>query len=65
MSLKDAAELVHFKELHFLPRVIFSIGAVCFIGSFFLKMFILGFIGVAVIFVGCTLNFLINTLAEF
>ena len=63
--MKDAADLVHFKELHFLPRVIFSIGVICFIGSFFLKLFILGFFGVAVIFVGCTLNFLINTWRSF
>jgi hypothetical protein len=62
MDLKDAAQLVHFDELHFLPRVMFSIGAICFIGSFFLKLFILGFFGVGIIFVGCTLNLGIGVL---
>ena len=56
MNLKDAAQIVHFRELHFLPRVIFSIGAICFIGAFFLKLFILGLFGVGIIFIGSTLN---------
>ena len=47
---------MHFRELHFLPRVIFSVGAVFLIGAFFVRLFILGLFGVAVIFVGCTLN---------
>lgn len=59
---KDAAQLVHFRELHFLPRVIFSIGTICFIASFFLKLFILGFFGVGIIFVGATFNLFINIL---
>ena len=62
MVLKDAAELVHFRELHLLPRTIFSIGAICFVGSFFLKLFILGFFGVGIVFVGLTLNFAIGVL---
>jgi hypothetical protein len=62
MSLKDAAELVHFRELHLLPRTIFSIGAVCFVGSFFLRDFLIGFLGVGIIFVALTLNFGINFL---
>src|ERR1035437_6569732 len=64
MDLKDAATLVHFRELHLLPRVIFSIGAICFIGSVFVKEFILGFLGVGVIFLGCTLNFAINVFLQ-
>ncbi len=31
------------------------------VGSFFVKLFILGFFGVAVIFVACTMNLAINT----
>jgi len=64
MSLKDAAELVHFRELHLLPRTIFSIGAICFLGAFFLKTFLLGFFGVGVIFIGLTLNFALNFLVQ-
>jgi hypothetical protein len=62
MVLKDAAELVHFRELHLLPRTIFSIGAICFVGSFFLKIFILGFTGIGIIFAALTLNFAIGVL---
>jgi hypothetical protein len=62
MGFQDAATLVHFRELHLLPRVIFSIGAICFVGSLFVKVFILGLFGVGVIFVGCTLNFAIGVL---
>jgi hypothetical protein len=62
MVLKDAAELVHFRELHLLPRTIFSIGAVCFIGSFFLKLFLLGFFGVGIVFAALALNFLIGVI---
>jgi len=58
--LKDAAELVHFRELHLLPRSIFAIGAVCFVGSFFLKNFLIGFLGVGILFVALTLNFAIG-----
>jgi hypothetical protein len=57
MSLKDVGELVHFRELHLLPRTIFSIGATCFIGAFFIKAFLIGFLGVGIIFVALTLNF--------
>jgi hypothetical protein len=62
MSLGDIASLVHFRELHFLPRVIFFLGAVFLIGSFFVKSFTLGILGVAVIFSGSALNLVINTL---
>jgi hypothetical protein len=64
MSIRDVAELVHFRELHLLPRTIFSIGVVCFLGAFFLKSFLLGFFGVGVIFIGLTLNFAINFLMQ-
>jgi hypothetical protein len=62
MVLKDAAELVHFRELHLLPRTIFSVGAVCFIGSFFLKLFLLGLFGVGIVFAALGLNFLIGVI---
>jgi hypothetical protein len=65
MSIKDVSELVHFRELHLLPRTIFSIGAVCFVGAFFLKSFLLGFLGVGTVFVALTLNFAINILVRF
>jgi hypothetical protein len=64
VSLKDVAELVHFRELHLLPRTIFSIGAVCFIGAFFIKVFLVGFLGVGLIFVALTLNFAISVLLQ-
>jgi|SRR5216684_3516807 len=65
MSLKDAAELVHFRELHLLPRTIFSIGATCFIGAFFVKQFLVGFLGVGLIFLALTLNFAIGVALGF
>ncbi|MGH9712193.1 MAG: hypothetical protein ACRD5M_02720 [Candidatus Acidiferrales bacterium] len=60
MGLKDAAELIHFRELHLLPRTIFAIGAICFLGAFFLKQFLIGFLGVGIIFIALTLNFVIG-----
>ena len=63
--LEDAKELVHFRELHFLPRVIFSVGAVLLIGAFFVKEPLLGVFGIGVIFAGSTLNLLINSILAF
>jgi hypothetical protein len=62
VDFKDATSLVHFRELHFFPRIIFSLGLVFLIGSFFIRNFTLGFFGVGVIlfsasvnlFIGCT-----------
>ena len=65
MSLEDAAKLIHFRELHLLPRTIFAIGAICFVGAFFVKVLVLGFLGVGVIFVALTLNFLIEVALKF
>ena len=60
MDIKDAGQIVHFRELHFLPRVIFSIGGVLFVGSFFVKEELLGALGIGVIFFACVLNLFIN-----
>ena len=60
MSINDFVSMFHFKELHFLPRVIFVLGAVFLIGSFFVKTFVLGLFGVGVIFFASALNFLLN-----
>src|SRR6266849_1714132 len=62
MEFKDAVALVHFRELHFLPRVIFSLGAIFLIGSFFVKSFILGLFGVGVIFAGSALNLFLTAI---
>jgi hypothetical protein len=62
MDWDEIASYIHFRELHFLPRVIFSIGAVFLIGAFFVKLFILGFLGVVVILAGSALNLVTNTL---
>jgi hypothetical protein len=62
MDWDEIASLIHFRELHFLPRVIFSIGAIFLIGAFFVKLFTLGFLGVGVILAGSALNLVINTL---
>jgi hypothetical protein len=61
MDIKDATELVHFRELNFFPRVIFSLGLVFLIGSFFVKSFLLGFFGVSVILCSATLNLFIGS----
>jgi hypothetical protein len=60
--LEDAKELVHFRELHFLPRVIFSIGAILLIGAFFVREAFLGVFGIGVVFAASTLNLLINVI---
>jgi hypothetical protein len=62
MDVKDVAALVHFRELHFLPRVIFFVGTACFIGSFFVKAPILGLLGVGVMLSASALNLAINSL---
>lgn len=64
MDAKDFIPPVHFKELHLLPRVIFLIGAVCFIGAFFLKSFLIGFGGIVIVFAALTLNFATNFLTR-
>src|ERR1700694_40997 len=65
MDLKDVASLVYFRELNFLPRVIFFIGAILLIGSFFIKSFLLGLLGVGVILAGSTLNLVTETALGF
>lgn len=65
MDLKDAASLVHFRELHFLPRVIFAPGGIFLIGSFFVRNFILGLFGVGVILAACTLNLFLNVIRAY
>jgi hypothetical protein len=65
MELKDAVALVHFRELHLLPRVVFFIGAVFLVGAFFVKVFVLGFAGVGVMLAATTLNLIIDMLLCF
>jgi hypothetical protein len=65
MGWEDIAGIVHFRELHFLPRVIFSIGGILLIGSLFVKLFLLGFLGVGLILAGSALNLVINTFLGF
>jgi hypothetical protein len=60
MNARDFVQPVHFRELHLLPRVIFAVGAVLFIGSFFIRNFMLGSLGVTVIFAAVSLNFIIG-----
>jgi hypothetical protein len=61
MDWGDAGRIVHFRELHFLPRVIFSIGTILLIGSFFVRLAILGFVGIVVLLAASALNLVINT----
>jgi hypothetical protein len=61
MAWEDVTALVRFRELHFLPRVIFSLGAVLLIGALFVKAFLIGFLGVGLIFGGSALNLCVNT----
>jgi hypothetical protein len=65
MDLKDAASLFHFRELHLLERVIFFVGSVLLIGSFFVKTFIVGFAGVGMIFAATTLNLVVDMTLRF
>jgi hypothetical protein len=58
--VKDVKDLFHFRELHLFPRVIFFLGLIFLIGSFFVKSFILGFLGVSVVLCSVTLNLFID-----
>src|SRR5450432_3442612 len=62
MELKDLVAAVHFRELHLLPRVVFFIGTVFLIGSFFVKVYLFGFAGVGVMLAATTLNLAIDML---
>ena len=64
MELSDVVEIVHFRELHLLPRTIFSIGVVLFIGSFFLKSLLMGAAGISVIFFAILYNLIVDTALE-
>jgi len=64
VSAGDFVQPVHFRELHYLPRVIFSIGAVLLVGSFFVKNIMVGSTGVAVIFSASFYNLTVDTILE-
>jgi hypothetical protein len=64
MDPSEYVQPVHFRELHLLPRVIFSVGAALFIGSFFVKSLILGLCGIALIFAGTLYNLIVDTALE-
>jgi|SRR5215472_7788512 len=57
MPLSDLSPLTYFKELQFLPRVIFTIGGFLFIGGLTIGDVALIFFGIGIIFCAVFLNF--------
>ena len=60
MSDLPSLDLVNFKELHLLPRTIFLIGGLTFLGSFYLHSFGIGLLGLAAIFLAVGLNVFVD-----
>jgi hypothetical protein len=49
-----------FKELHLLPRVIFTIGGISFVGAFYLHSLSIGLLGLATLLFGVGMNLAID-----
>jgi hypothetical protein len=63
MALADFSPLTFFKELHLLPRVIFSLGAGLLIAAFFVSIqnLVLALFGGGLVFFGVALNLLMDS----
>jgi hypothetical protein len=57
MALSDLSPLTYFKELHLLPRVIFTIGGAFFFGGLFSKDWRVLLFGAGLVFVSLGYNF--------
>jgi hypothetical protein len=49
-----------FRELHLLPRVIFSLGGIAFVGAFYVHSTWIGLIGLATVLIGVGLNLTVD-----
>jgi hypothetical protein len=63
MAFVDFTPLAFFKELHLLPRVIFTLGTGLLIAAFLVHSpaLALGLLGVGLIFLGVAYNYLLNS----
>jgi len=61
MSPVDFKPAENFRELHLLPRVIFTIGSALIIGSFFVKSVFLGLCGIDAIFIATLYNLIVDS----
>jgi hypothetical protein len=57
MSLSDLSPLSYFKELHLLPRVIFTIGGAFFFGGLVIRDWRVLLLGAGIVFVSVGYNF--------
>jgi hypothetical protein len=62
MPLTDLSPLTYFKELHLLPRVIFTVGGALFFGGLFIKDWWMGLLGTGLVFVSVGYNFFTHLL---
>lgn len=62
MPLSDLSPLNYFKELHLLPRVVFTIGGAFFFGGLFVKDWRILLLGVGLVFASVGYNFLTGLL---
>jgi hypothetical protein len=53
-------DATNFKELHLLPRVLFTIGGIAFVGAFYAHSLSIGLIGLATLLFGVGLNLIID-----
>jgi hypothetical protein len=63
MGMPDFSPLGYFKELHLLPRVMFTLGGGLAIASFFVRSqnLVMGLMGVALVFLAVGLNLLMDS----
>lgn len=62
MPISDFSPLSYFKELHLLPRVVFTIGGSLFFGGLFTKDWTVLLSGAGLVFVSVGYNFFANLL---
>lgn len=62
MPLSDLSPLSYFKELHLLPRVIFTIGGAFFFGGLFIRDWRVLLFGAGLVFVALGYNFFADLL---
>jgi hypothetical protein len=60
MSESNWSPLAHFKELHFLPRVIFTLGGVLFVASAFARDLPLILLSSGIVLAAAGANFVLN-----
>jgi hypothetical protein len=62
MPWDDLSPLSHFKELHLVPRLIFTIGAALFFGGLFRRDWGVSVLGISLAFFSLAYNFAANSM---